>query len=282
MQRTLIETHYQSISLEAGLLDSLKVVPSGVRKLATSVSQFVIERLDYLITPKVGVKIDPSIARRFGMKLDYAAAQPLEVYVPPGLNIPMADFIHILEDDANIIARLKEGVLTPVLRWLSILISNPEKLNDVKDYKREVGLILKGSSLYQNLLDQRKVHEIAFKGNPSLDKQSYGRAYPSHGAFKNAIDEFNKVYEITVGVTKAEITELVENISSAADLLTDRIENNVEGYVINTRNAKDLSDALYQTANLVEFYAHHCHLVNVTYIALKDTADKFENILGRK
>lgn len=205
-------------------------------------------------------------------KIPYVTLQSNIVYVPPGLSVPYLELAKALADCEPVATGLYNDILIPFDKWISALLSNPEKLSSITTAN------IPGLKLH-NL--ERSVKELAacFHAPQTQTEVSFGNAFKRVSDVDTAADLLNKTVIKASHRTYSDVREAVNFITQHIDTLIRRINENPETYKLSGSVTAALADITHNMAIHCEFYSGFQYQLLSTVKAFKDTEVKLKEDL---
>lgn len=208
--------------------------------------------------------------KRYIESISYPNFRETLVVVPAGLNIPLIDYIPLLEEGVEINQRLLTQILKPFDRWLGQLLSHPEHLrtlagnrslmsfepSDINDVKLNFEqTFLKGSTIYERLAKE------VFRNNSEV-KLVFDLT-------ESLVKDFNQINRI-------EIIKQVDDIASNLGQLMNRYSEGDTEYQFGHRANELLSKIVFSMAQEVEFYGFMNYQLKQLTVALDTNVNKWK------
>lgn len=205
-------------------------------------------------------------------KIPYTTLQSNMVYVPPGLSVPYLELAKALADSVSVATAVYDDVLAPFSKWISAMLSNPEKLSSI------TAANISGLKLH-NLEHSVKELAACFNAPQNQTEISFGKAFKRVSDVDTAADILNKVVIKANHRDYSDIREAVGFITKQIDMLIRRIGEDPETYKLSGSVTAALADITHTMAIHCEFYSGFQYQLLSTVKAFKDTEVKLKEDL---
>lgn len=267
-----IESTSLQVSTEAmNITGFIQTLPERFPSLVASVRGFAHNVLSSLQINHPTLSMDSF--DRLLKKIDYVTLSPVEIYIPPGLNVDLLTYADVLNDAKGPAVALVEDVLKPTLKWLSLLMADPEKLSSVRDMRRESGLIL------NDLQGHRDAIKKCFNSDDSRDRIAYSKAVKRHADFLEAVKVTNEINEQLKGISTDEILELVGEIAGIIDRMIEYVTLGDSRYKVQASVIRDMAETVSEIAKHVEYFSVFTYSVLLMTKALEDNQKRLKDII---
>lgn len=274
MSFELISYQYNQISTEnIDLFGKLETIPTYFRNFANNIKDFVSHTLNNAVSGD-NVNLPFKLSRLLDQNT-YATLSKTEVFVPPGLNVQMVNYLETLDKAHDLIANpLIPLALKPTSKWFAQMLSNPTNLNTVRDVVSDIGIKI----TRQHLEDSKKIIKAAFKTDNSVDRAQYANVYRRNSDFKTAVSLINKLTVENSAIDRRAIRESVTMISDGVDTMIQQFDNGDPQYQLNGKTIRDMTNTLMFLAELVEFYAAISFNIQSASTAIRDTVAQLDKM----
>lgn len=191
-------------------------------------------------------------------KMLYTSASTLDFACPIGLNVPVSDYLKVLDNvNKNIIEKMMSDALQPSLNWIARTLSDPKSLMSIRDHRVDSGV-----RFTDKLLDTHIDHlgKCFVKGG-NFAKAPYNKLYRSNKDFKETVHEVNRLNDSLKKIDSKKVLEICDAITDGVNGMIQEIELGNPDYQINSKTMVSISDTLHLLAKTVSFYSHYSYLL---------------------
>lgn len=271
---TSIDLQYKTISLEAfSGENALKSAIARLPHFYDNLKGFFNEKLGQPVA-SLFTKKDLMWFANHAKKLEYAKIRALPVPVPPGLTCDFLHYSKVLETSCRHTAKVKEEVLQPFSKWLSMALASPGNLAAHAPAK-----FLKAVKVRNLTAEVNKV-------NACFDAKSLTASQPLGNVIRRSNDWpalAAEAVQIQTMFGKEDHRQLVDEVNKCTDLLGQlltRIQEDPSVYKTSPTTVGLMADVAYAVAKEVEFYGILRYKAVEHQVALEGIVEKIKPLLA--
>lgn len=209
---------------------------------------------------------------------NYLDLSEITVYSPVGLKVSYMEYITALEKALSYLVKLDDELLIPTSKMIGFCINNPTIM------MAKSGIKTKGELVGVDVDIATKPIADCFNGKEKSDTIRYKQAFRRNSDINDAGLRLQQLQENLARFEPASIEKRARSIFDMAKALSAEFEasDNFSEMGMTDQSAKrvskELSDALYNCARWVEFYAIFQQQVIILDKAFLDTNDKLRKL----
>lgn len=207
------------------------------------------------------------LLKRYG----YSDLRHAKVMIPVGLSVTYLEYLDALSPSVAICETLSKRMLEPANRYLGQVLSDPEKLNQLRGVHHEARI--KPANVDQQLTQL----EACFNAQSTQISAPLGDVFKRNQDIKTVFDQAAALNERMLRSDLNAVQTQTETLIHLYDRLIDRIQE--EELDIEARAMERLSQMTYTLAQEVEFYGMICYQLTALTQALNETAFKLKETL---
>lgn len=272
----------ESLRIQADIIALESMQPTQVFKALSNklpgfvadVKTFVSNMLHAKDVAVLGM-IDTREMEKMVPKATYVSLADVTVHVPPALKADWNIYLDALDASQGVVEKQMEETLMPTLRWISLLLTNPENLGSSRSRTGDVGII------YHDIENVKKRIAKCFSLNSADTSAKYGDVFKNNTSFLVAMKHLNDINERLASINKQEYVDTVNQITDALDRLLIRMKQDPETYRVSGVTMADISKMAFNLGHEIEFFAAHVYMVHSATQAMVDSEKKIKEILTR-
>ncbi len=267
-----VETLYTQVSREGfGVTDFVSSIPTKFSELSASVKDFSLSVLKSGFSDTG--RSNPYQLSRILDRTNYLTLSPVEIFVPPGLSVPLLDYAETLNAHSDVLMDVLNKVLLPGIRWANGYLREPSRLASVRDFYTESGMVK---------FDVKKAKEDigrCLMGNLASDRLPFGDVAKNFKDYVSAAKLIGELVIKTEATNNKTIIEKVEVLAGVIDTLNDKVQLGDERFRFPPAIMQQLADTIYHVAETVELYAGLVTYIRVAANSVKDSEARLDEIL---
>lgn len=261
------------ISLESStagqLLEALPArLPGFVADVKSFISNFI--GADPILINQF--KIDRNLENGL-KKINYTSIMDLTGHVPMGMTCSYSQYLSELEKGMDIIEELLPEVLTPSLRWIASLLSDPEKLSSISRNKefKSIKVI--------DLNPIKKSMRKCMDDKGISDRAPLGDLIANIKEWSIVVTRLKKLQERYSAISRSKLIDTVTEITGGLETLYSRVEDEPDVYSISGKTMGEIADAATYLAEQVEYFSVFSFQLQQFSQAVEDTQTALANVL---
>jgi hypothetical protein len=266
---------YEMISLESmTLTQTLKALPHRLPEFVADVKNFIFNMSAAKDAPLLAA-IDTRLMERMLPKQNYVHMSDVTVFVPPSMNVEWNVYLDALSTSQTLVDGLLNETLSPALRYISVMLTQPENLASVRGKASEYNIV------FHDIEAVRKKIAACYSKSGADAKVRYGDVFKNNNDALIAMKRTNELCEAMAKINRQEVITAVNEITDAMDKLLIRMKQYPDQYKMSGATMNDISKLAYNLGAEIEFFAAHVYMVQSASQAMLDSKDKIEAVLTR-
>lgn len=278
MESSLV-LRYNQVSVEGigfGVSKLSSAVAKNLNSFLSGIVDFVGEKSNYFSGP---LQFDFSSNKQVDKLLqasNYISISIIEVYVPPGMNSPMVDFLESLNGTQSILNDLSEKILTPVKDYFSKLLGTPETMSSIIHND-----IVKLLETYESDLQKEMNNTSAcYSKHSARNKRPHGSVFKRNTEWNTSCELLTNLNQSFMKYPPSTIADQVNDICMVLDRLSIRMKQSPDVYSPTGIVSNDISDVAMITGKLVEAYAAYSFILQSANACMKDNVNLYKQVLS--
>ena len=240
-----LEAHQNPLQLlSEGLLNKFSLVLTKLNSLDDSIHS--------LVAGKFRTDVSASTVRRITEKNSYMQLAVLGVGVPDGFVGPLKPYMLLLESTLSKYLTIRKDVLIPAATQMSIVLSNPDKLQSATiSPLKDVKFFTKEKEYFETHV------KSFFSTNSQSDSIVFSRLFANNGEFMECAKHAESLENLGKQANKI-LDSIIDDISNLKDItnrLAVRIAQDKQTYGVNAKVANELATVITQVANEISFFS---------------------------
>jgi hypothetical protein len=186
-------------------------------------------------------------------------------YIPAGLKCSYPEYLDQLEKGQVIIDGLMSKVLQPSLRWLAMLMTEPDRLARITRSKEFEAIS------FHDLEKQKKSMHDCFSQKSAGDKNKLENLIANNGEWESVLDRTLALQDRYSAIDRSKIIEIVTEITTALETLFQRSQLEPDVYKLSGKTMKEMSVVATQLAEEVEHFSVYSFQLQQFTQAIEDT-----------
>jgi hypothetical protein len=274
-----LEHHCNLISNESMSSAAIYAKDSTINSLTTfmqSVKGVVGNAMQKLQEPAdVRMVIDDGLNLQL-KKINYTSLQPVTVYIPHGLIIPLLAYSEILQKSQALAEKVLPETLKPAQIWFASLLASPQKLQSVSQLHDNNKIVTHS----KEIAGVRTLFQGAFSAKQNEVLIPFGTAYARTADFEAYGDTLEKIVRDCDKISNPALVKAVQELSEIIDKLYMRIKQDPATYKLSNAVSASIAECLYLVAEEVEFVAAHKQFIAIADRCQRDTLAKLKQNLA--
>lgn len=264
---------YEMISLESMTLSqTLKALPHRLPEFVADVKNFIFNMSAAKDAPLLAA-IDTRLMERMLPKHNYVHMSDVTIFVPPSMNVHWNDYLDALSTSQTLVDGLLEETLSPALRYVSVMLTQPENLASLRSKTGEYSIV------FHDIESVRKKLAACFSKTGADTKVRYGDVFKNNNDALVAMKRTNDLCESMAKINRQDVIQTVNEITDVLDKLLIRMKQYPDQYKMSGATMNDISKLAYNLGAEIEFFAAHVYMVQSASQAMQDSKDKIEAVL---
>lgn len=244
----------------------LEALPSRLPGFVADVKTFINSLIGNNAPVFGAMKKDRQVIRSLKV-VSYMNLSETSGYIPAGLKCSYTEYLDQLDKGQVMVDALMPNVLQPSLRWLALLLTEPDRLARITRSKEFEAIS------FHNFDKHKKDVSACFSQKSAGDRNKLENLISNNAEWETVVDRTLAIQERYQRIDRSKIVEAVTEITTALETLFQRSQMEPDVYKLSGKTMKEISVVATQIAEEVEHFSVYSFQLQQFVQAIEDTQE---------